>query len=111
MRAFPCNISKCILEVIDFNCSFSGNVSYTDFNEIPSFGNKTDKEDNCIGKCVDHDFFLMKIIYIVQKLRYIYLIVEPAISVVLSLSCSVVGGLLGMGGLIVVQRFRKYKQR
>ncbi|XP_078340452.1 uncharacterized protein LOC111105946 isoform X2 [Crassostrea virginica] len=84
MRDFPCNISKCILEVIDFNCSFSGNVSYTDFNEIHSFGNTRDKEDKCI---------------------------EPAISVVLSLSCAVIGSFLGMGGLVVVQRLRKYKQR
>ena len=111
MKAFPCNISKCILEVINFNCSFSGNVSYTDFIEILSFGNKTDKEDKCIGKYVDHYFFLLKIIYIVQKLGYIYLVVEPAISVVLSLSCAVVGSFLGMGGLVVVQRLRKYKQR
>ena len=68
MKDFLCNIPYCILEVIDFECSFPRNVSYTDFKEGLSFGDKTEKEDKCIGKCVDHDFFLMKIIYIVQKL-------------------------------------------
>ena len=40
-----------------------------------------------------------------------FLIAAPATSVVLSLSCAVVGGLLGIGGLVVVQRLMKYKQR
>ena len=69
MRDFPCNISKCILEVIDFNCSFSGNVSYTDFKEILSFGNTRDKEDKCIGKCVDHDFFSIENYLYCAKIR------------------------------------------
>ena len=40
-----------------------------------------------------------------------YLILAPAISFVLSLSCAAVGSLLGMGGFIVVQRLKKYKQK
>nr|XP_022296171.1 uncharacterized protein LOC111105953 [Crassostrea virginica] len=82
LRDFPCDIAKCILEVIDFECSFPRNVSYTDFNETFSFGDKTDEEEKSTA---------------------------PAISVVLS--CAFVGSLLGMGGLIVVQRCRKFKQR
>ena len=61
MRDFPCNISKCILEVIDFECSFPRNVSYTYFNETLIFGDKTDEEEKCIGKCIVHD--LSKYLY------------------------------------------------
>ena len=55
MRDFICNISNCILEVIDFECSFLRNVSYTDFNETLSSGDKTDEEEKCTSKCIDHD--------------------------------------------------------
>ena len=55
LRDFPCDIANCIFEVIDFECSFPRNVSYTDFNETFSFGDKTDEEEKCTGKCIDHD--------------------------------------------------------
>ena len=55
IKDFLSNISTCILEVIDFECSFPRNVSYTDFNETFSFGDKTDEEEKSTGKCIDHD--------------------------------------------------------
>ena len=54
IRDFPCYISNCILEVIDFECSFLRNVSYTDFNETLNLGDKTVEEEKCTGKCIDN---------------------------------------------------------
>lgn len=52
LRDFPCEVPKCILDVLNFECMFSGNTTNTTHLEpikTTSTEEPSEKSDTCIG--------------------------------------------------------------
>lgn len=111
LKYFHCELPGCLLEVVDFVCTFNG--EYYDIPLNMTSNNENRGNISCLGNLISKRFmfYVKSIKSIDYKWLKISSLTDSGTSVVVSWSYLECGGIIGISSLVLVKRLMTNKQR